>query len=69
MHIICPISEEPINIFENHNFLTSLESLMQEEGRFQIPRPRYVDPTIFEEYFWEKQMCEEQSTTLETTIS
>lgn len=49
--VIFPPSEQPNAVFENPHFLTSLQKLMRDEGRFQIPRPRYVDPNIYTEYF------------------
>ncbi|XP_076455436.1 protein mesh-like [Babylonia areolata] len=44
-------SSTPNPVFENPHFLSSLQKLKSEEGRFQIPRPRYVDPNIYTEYF------------------
>ncbi|XP_076436246.1 sushi domain-containing protein 2-like [Babylonia areolata] len=51
LHDIFPPSETPNPVFENPLFLTQLQKLRSEEGRFQIPRPRYVDPNIYTEYF------------------
>jgi hypothetical protein len=48
---IFPISERPNPVFENPLFLSTLQNLMRDDGRFQIPRPRYVDPNIYTEYF------------------
>ncbi|XP_070175802.1 sushi domain-containing protein 2-like [Littorina saxatilis] len=44
-------SETPNPVFENPLFVTSLQNLRSGEGKFQIPRPRYVDPNIYTEYF------------------
>ncbi|XP_025111782.1 sushi domain-containing protein 2-like isoform X2 [Pomacea canaliculata] len=41
----------PNPVFENPHFLSSLQNLRSEGGRFQIPRPRFVDPNIYTEYF------------------
>lgn len=37
-------------IFSNQHFLQSLQRL-NEGGSFRIPRPTYIDPKIYEEYF------------------
>ncbi|KAL4218756.1 hypothetical protein ACF0H5_021343 [Mactra antiquata] len=39
-----------IPIFENPVFMKMLQDTTS-EGRFKIPRPNYVDPSIFQEYF------------------
>lgn len=44
-------SASPNPVFDNPRFVSSLQSLKSEEGRFQIPRPRYVDPDIHTHYF------------------
>ncbi|KAK3592810.1 hypothetical protein CHS0354_009257 [Potamilus streckersoni] len=47
---IFPASPENIPIFQNPAFMESLQRL-SEGGVFRIPRPNYVDPQIFQEYF------------------
>ncbi|XP_059177943.1 sushi domain-containing protein 2-like [Physella acuta] len=47
---IFPISDIPSPVFENPLFLSSLQKL-SEKGSFHIPRPTYVDPNIYSEYF------------------
>ncbi|XP_060077303.1 sushi domain-containing protein 2-like [Ylistrum balloti] len=51
LHIIFPPSNIPRPMFENEEFLEILEQLNSGDG-FKIPRPSYVDPQIFEEYFF-----------------
>lgn len=54
-HIELPVlfqpSDIPNPVFDNPRFLDSLQKLKPEGGKFHIPRPRFVDPNIFEEYF------------------
>ncbi|GFS21662.1 sushi, nidogen and EGF-like domain-containing protein 1 [Elysia marginata] len=45
-----PISDIPSPVFENPLFLQRLQQLC-DKGSFQIPRPTYVDPNIYSEYF------------------
>uniref|UniRef100_A0A0B6YD11 Uncharacterized protein n=1 Tax=Arion vulgaris TaxID=1028688 RepID=A0A0B6YD11_9EUPU len=45
-----PISDIPTPVFENSMFMSSLHKL-SEKGSFQIPRPTFVDPNIYSEYF------------------
>ncbi|XP_005107855.2 protein mesh [Aplysia californica] len=47
---IFPISDIPSPVFENPVFMSSLQKL-SEKGTFHIPRPTYVDPNIYTEYF------------------
>ncbi|CAL1537147.1 unnamed protein product [Lymnaea stagnalis] len=47
---IFPISDIPSPVFENSLFMSSLQKL-SEKGSFHIPRPTYVDPNIYSEYF------------------
>ncbi|XP_055896102.1 sushi domain-containing protein 2-like isoform X1 [Biomphalaria glabrata] len=47
---IFPISDIPTPVFENSLFMSSLQKLNQ-KGSFHIPRPTYVDPNIYSEYF------------------
>ncbi|KAH9505371.1 hypothetical protein Btru_058534 [Bulinus truncatus] len=47
---IFPISDIPSPVFENSLFMSSLQKLCQ-KGSFHIPRPTYVDPNIYSEYF------------------
>ncbi|XP_050415090.1 protein mesh [Patella vulgata] len=44
-------SDIPSPVFENPSFLESLQKLSSDAGRFKIPRPDYVDPNIYSEYF------------------
>lgn len=39
-----------IPVFENQTFMHSLQNLSK-DGRFKIPRPNFVHPRIFQEYF------------------
>ncbi|BFZ05895.1 hypothetical protein BsWGS_08934 [Bradybaena similaris] len=48
--IIFPISDIPSPVFENSLFMSSLCKL-SEKGSFHIPRPTFVDPNIYSEYF------------------
>ncbi|CAG5119633.1 unnamed protein product, partial [Candidula unifasciata] len=47
---IFPISDIPSPVFENSIFMSSLSKL-SEKGSFHIPRPTFVDPNIYSEYF------------------
>ncbi|RUS82951.1 hypothetical protein EGW08_009288 [Elysia chlorotica] len=47
---IFPISDIPSPVFENPLFLQRLQQLC-DKGSFQIPRPTYVDPNIYSEFF------------------
>ncbi|XP_046338970.2 sushi domain-containing protein 2-like isoform X2 [Haliotis rufescens] len=49
-HIFPPSPHIPTTVFANEYFLQSLHKLA-DSGSFKIPRPTYVDPTIYEEYF------------------
>lgn len=51
LHVICPPSNIPRPMFENEDFLEILGQLNSGDG-FKIPRPSYVDPQIFDEYFF-----------------
>ncbi|KAL3871735.1 hypothetical protein ACJMK2_039718 [Sinanodonta woodiana] len=50
IHDIFSPSPENIPIFQNPAFMESLQRL-SDGGVFRIPRPNYVDPQIFQEYF------------------
>ncbi|GFO48993.1 sushi, nidogen and egf-like domain-containing protein 1 [Plakobranchus ocellatus] len=45
-----PISDIPGPVFENALFMQRLQQL-SDKGSFRIPRPTYVDPNIYSEYF------------------
>ncbi|XP_033733052.1 sushi domain-containing protein 2-like [Pecten maximus] len=51
LHVIFPPSNIPRPMFENEDFLEILGQLNSGDG-FKIPRPSYVDPQIFDEYFF-----------------
>ncbi|KAK7474057.1 hypothetical protein BaRGS_00034663 [Batillaria attramentaria] len=49
--VFFPPSDIPNPPFQNDRFLQSLSQLKAEGGKFRIPRPRFVDPNIYTEYF------------------
>ncbi|OWF43039.1 sushi domain-containing protein 2-like [Mizuhopecten yessoensis] len=51
LHVLLSPSDIPRPIFENEEFLKMLGQLNSGDG-FKIPRPSYVDPQLFDEYFF-----------------